>query len=281
LKSKNEKLKAGKRVKLTNAQRANIRSVLFHRFLMLKGEPGVLADILADWSAKKKKFIKAESLIRADLRAISRKSIYRQYNFKASDARVKKQHSMLVKMFNYSWERAGFDRSWPKTDGKVPLNKLMRSKVLWEVYGNCSDMVGGRMIVSTVDDISTCIDVIADELRDRNYRVCGKSEYRDYVQDPKQGYYAIHIYVEVPIGKRRGKRIGPYVPAEIQIQSLVGHAWSEVGHDTIYKGVAVPGTQIFTKGIVRTMEQLGSGLKSSDHLFGELREQVFGKKDGN
>lgn len=124
-----------------------------------------------------------------------------------------------------------------KTDISLLQKALHRGKVYKNPYDDIEDKVGVRFVVLTSDEIPFIEKIITGE-GDR-YWFWEKA--RDFVQERDSkpwefGYQSVHYVVRAKAGVQVGSDPVPLdTPCEIQIRTLLQHAFSEVTHDTIYK----------------------------------------------
>jgi ppGpp synthetase/RelA/SpoT-type nucleotidyltranferase len=138
-------------------------------------------------------------------------------------------------------------RRWPQVQDAV--NKF-------------GDLAGGRMIVRLLSDIEMVVDWLSD-----HFIINEAENLRERLKPDQFGYRSVHLIVSVdpkklppemvapslrdkhPRSRRKAIRFdsrifltrGLYqriegLKAEIQIRTIAQHAWSDVGHDLIYKG---------------------------------------------
>ncbi|HEX3671540.1 MAG TPA: RelA/SpoT domain-containing protein [Candidatus Cybelea sp.] len=110
-----------------------------------------------------------------------------------------------------------------------------RKKPYADPYGDIEDKVGVRVVLLFKDDVRTveevilaCEDWSATKARDFEEELM----LRPYEFD----YQSVHYIVRSKSGIRwNGTDIAKDVPCEVQIRTLLQHAYSELTHDTIYK----------------------------------------------
>jgi ppGpp synthetase/RelA/SpoT-type nucleotidyltranferase len=110
-----------------------------------------------------------------------------------------------------------------------------------------TDLCGGRIIVHTQAQVERISRFIEDhfEIDWANSEDIGKR-----LKTAEFGYRSVHyivtfrpgvfptadVPVKVPARLYGGKRGMPNARAEIQVRTLLQHAWADVGHDLLYKG---------------------------------------------
>jgi ppGpp synthetase/RelA/SpoT-type nucleotidyltranferase len=102
-----------------------------------------------------------------------------------------------------------------------------------------TDFAGVRVIVFTRDAVTEIVKIIQEE----GYSIREEEDVGDRVfQQGKFGYQSVHLLVE--LGDRRSlKENKPFVNllCEIQVRTILQHAWAELEHDIQYKaGIQLP-----------------------------------------
>jgi hypothetical protein len=127
---------------------------------------------------------------------------------------------------------------------------------------------GVRIITHFADDVDRVAKVVeAEFVIDRVNSIDKRA-----TMDPKQfGYLSVHYIVSLPAaraGLREYSRYSACV-AEIQIRSVLQHAWAEIEHDLGYKSAsAVP------RDTVRQFSRIAGLLEVADEGFVALRRRL-------
>lgn len=123
-------------------------------------------------------------------------------------------------------------------DSKSLIQKaLYRGKCYANPYDDIEDKVGARFVVLTSDEIPTVEKVITD-FGDKFWFW---EKARDFAEEREHkpwefGYQSVHYVVRAKAGVVfDGISVPLDIPCEIQVRTLLQHAFSEVTHDTIYK----------------------------------------------
>jgi ppGpp synthetase/RelA/SpoT-type nucleotidyltranferase len=156
--------------------------------------------------------------------------------------------------------------------------KILRKKALYTDPKNplppdplqrVTDLCGGRVIVQTSAQvlgvcrfIEQAFDIDWTNSEDVSWRLL-PTEF---------GYRSVHYIVSVNATKLKGPGIATAVPgtirnlkAEIQVRTLLEHAWADIGHDMAYKtDVHVPAN------IQRQFAVLAAVLEGADREFGRV-----------
>jgi ppGpp synthetase/RelA/SpoT-type nucleotidyltranferase len=134
--------------------------------------------------------------------------------------------------------------------------------------GDITDVVGVRVTTYFEDDVDKVAAVVEQEFEiDRE-----NSEDKRATMHPKQfGYQSVHyvaVFKDARIALAEYKRFSG-CKVEIQIRSILQHAWAEIEHDLGYKSpIAIP------KSVERRFAQLASLLESADKEFVQIRDDL-------
>lgn len=110
-----------------------------------------------------------------------------------------------------------------------------KGKAYQDPYAEITDKVGARFVVLLGRDLATveqaiveCPDWRASKDRDPEREARESPIEFQY----KAMHYVVYCLREIDAG---GQRIPPGIPCEVQVKTLLQHAYSELTHDTIYK----------------------------------------------
>lgn len=130
-------------------------------------------------------------------------------------------------------------------------------------YKDITDKVGVRFVVLLTDDIEHIKVII------QNSPLWSFSEDRDFEKEKADkpylfDYQSVHYIVKNldEIKGENGVIIPSGTPCEIQIRTLLQHAYAEVSHDSVYKCKAIPSSDI-----KRRMARTIALMESTDELF--------------
>jgi len=149
---------------------------------------------------------------------------------------------------------------------KSLASKIDRIPGKYSQLADITDVVGLRVITyfeDTVDDVAKIIE--------REFEVDqGSSDDKRQVSDPERfGYASLHYVVGVSAERVRLKEYKRFsgMKAEIQVRSVLQHAWAEIEHDLGYKiREAIP------RDYIRGFARLASLLELADVEFVRLRD---------
>ena len=134
-----------------------------------------------------------------------------------------------------------------------------------------TDLCGGRVIVQTLAQVKAVQLFI-----ERNFDAFDYDDKSSLLGEDKFGYRDMHYLVRLrkdrapTIGftKRECKIIGDHV-AEVQVRSIVQHAWADILHDRVYKAPLKLSVEAKRTGALLSAI-MEDGDRSFDHLAGEL-----------
>jgi putative GTP pyrophosphokinase len=131
-----------------------------------------------------------------------------------------------------------------------------------------TDLLGVRIITFFLDDVNEVADLVEREFIVDHNRSANRGD-----EDTQQfGYRSVHKIVSLP-PRRTG--LGEWADfdglfCEIQIRSILGHAWAEIEHDLGYKaGTGVP------SDVRRRFARLSALLELADDEFLRLRDDIY------
>ncbi len=132
-----------------------------------------------------------------------------------------------------------------------------------------TDVVGVRVITYVRDDVDAVAEVLAEQLTVTIDRDLGQ----ETAQEGRFGYASRHLLLDLD-----GSADGPAAPAlggvaQVQVRTVLQHAWAEFEHDIRYKGT-VPAEHV---GEFDRRFTLAAGLlELADREFSEIRERLRG-----
>lgn len=127
------------------------------------------------------------------------------------------------------------------------------------------DKVGTRIVVTTIDDVLKIREIITSETQFWSVRESRGIE--KHLNKPKEfDYQSLHLNL-LPTNQADGFREMPkkereYYICELQVRTLLQHAFAEVAHDTIYKGAFGADSQL-----VRILSRGMALMEATDEYF--------------
>jgi len=133
-----------------------------------------------------------------------------------------------------------------------------------------TDVLGLRVILFLASDVKKTTSIIEDNFTvDTNHSV-NKS---DELEDNKIGYRSNHYICELGAQRLKLAELKPFknIKFEIQIRTILEHAWAEIEHDRIYK---YPGD--IPSEYRRKLNLISGTLELMDKSFSELAKDLEG-----
>jgi putative GTP pyrophosphokinase len=147
-------------------------------------------------------------------------------------------------------------------------NKLSKQGVTYDQLSDITDVCGLRVITYFEDDVKKVSEILEKEFEIDEANSSDKAESLD---PDRFGYLSVHYVVSN--GEERNK-LTEYkrfdgVKAEIQVRSILQHAWAEIEHDLGYKSRdGIPRT------VRRRFSRLAGLLELADQEFRTIREEL-------
>ena len=178
------------------------------------------------------------------------------------------RHAAAIEIRNWMTERV-FDLgvavdsvSAREKDSRSARGKL-RAKRYTKPRNEMTDMIGARVVLLFETEIEKVIEYLRDALQvsERSSRIAGKE-----LPLAEFGYRSVHL-----IARFRGRTMPNYVRlgrpwVEVQVRSLLQHAWASIGHDLLYKGaLEYPAT------VKRRFFAVAGSLELFDQEFDSIR----------
>ncbi len=186
------------------------------------------------------------------LRSITRDrnsfTVAKQRRIRVEPGRVKEANRLLAKAQN------------PKYDSRIVSPE--------DIFDVITDIAGTRVTCNTTEDVRAVERAILGSRTLLHPRSVSPEKAReDYISSPKQsGYRAVHLLVEVSVPQG-----GEFceVSCEIQIRTLLQHAWGELTHEDTFKPeVKVPAL------VSALSKRLATALAVLDEIAQDLRDEL-------
>jgi ppGpp synthetase/RelA/SpoT-type nucleotidyltranferase len=112
--------------------------------------------------------------------------------------------------------------------------KLSRKNNKYESLEDITDIVGIRIITYYADDVDTIAKIIEEEF-DIDYE--NSIDKRKVLDPDRFGYLSLHYVIKLNKNRLLLTEYRKYAKckAEVQIRSILQHAWAEIEHDSGYK----------------------------------------------
>ena len=146
--------------------------------------------------------------------------------------------------------------------------KIERHSYKYRSLSEITDLVGIRIVTYYADEVDKIARLIKAHFTNDRANSIDK---RQKLAPDEFGYASLHLIVELPINAQ-GICQGAYdkiCKVEIQICSILQHAWAEIEHDLEYKNPAGTSSEIR-----RRFSRLAGLLEMADDEFRSLRDTV-------
>lgn len=133
------------------------------------------------------------------------------------------------------------------------------------------DVIGARVITFFSDDVDKVVEVLRREF-DVDERMT--TDRRASIAPDRFGYLSVHIICHLSAGRRDAPEWRNYreVPIEIQVRSILQHAWAEIEHDLGYKDKQGIRRDVVPPEIVRPFSILAGLFELADQELVRIRD---------
>lgn len=132
-----------------------------------------------------------------------------------------------------SYRAKAIDSLHRKLDKRDAETGSKRYMVVDDIYRDIVDLAGVRVALYFPGDIDVVSKIISElffEIQSKTFPSAHVNDAEEVYQKRFDGYHAKHYRVKLGDDSRYSE-----APVEIQIASVLMHAWSEVEHDLVYK----------------------------------------------
>ena len=185
---------------------------------------------------------------------------------------VKMEYDYLAQTHNYSEVQMISSRIKEMDSIANKLEKNGLDFTVENIEKRIHDVVGARIICLTLTDVKVFIELLTNSLNKTEGFVLENC--KDYISNPKEsGYQSYHFRILVPVTFSNETY---KVPAEIQIRTLLMHAWAELEHKMGYK----PSEEIVgTRNIVKAQfNALAANIEATDTMVANITGDSKQKK---
>ena len=148
------------------------------------------------------------------------------------------------------------------------IAKLGKAEGRYNRIAEITDLAGVRIITYFADDVDRAAEVVRREFA---VDAANSLDRRDLLDPERFGYLSLHYVVTLPPGRLAFPEYKRYtgLKAEIQIRSILQHAWAEIEHDLGYKtALGVP------RDVRRQFLRLAGLLEIGDKEFASIRDAL-------
>lgn len=162
------------------------------------------------------------------------------------------------------------DLSYHKIESRVKDSKTLHEKIQrksdkYSKLNEITDLVGIRIITFYEDEVDKIADIIEKEfIKDTDNSIDKR-----VLENDKFGYRSLHYVVSLSQERKKLTEYSRFfdLKIEIQIRSILQHAWAEIEHDIGYKGeFEIP------KEFKRDFYRVAALLETSDLEFLRIRD---------
>jgi ppGpp synthetase/RelA/SpoT-type nucleotidyltranferase len=141
-------------------------------------------------------------------------------------------------------------------------------RVFTDPLSEITDQIGVRVIAYVHDDVQAVVDLLSDQVHVHEDRDMG----RETAEDGRFGYASRHLLISLDDAANVPSRERPTgYRAQVQIRTVLQHAWAEFHHDIRYKGV-VPPEQV--NDLDRRFTLAAGLLELADQQFAVIRDRL-------
>ncbi len=152
-----------------------------------------------------------------------------------------------------------------KTENSL-AGKLELKGAKYKSLADITDIVGLRIITFYLDDVDVVASIV-ERLFDIDWE--NTVDKRRLHALDSFGYQSLHYICHMPRNNEQTGGLPPTFRFEIQMRTLLQHAWSNMNHDTGYKsGVEIP------REYIRNMSRLAGMLELADEQFSRIRSEL-------
>jgi putative GTP pyrophosphokinase len=148
------------------------------------------------------------------------------------------------------------------------VEKLGKQDKGYSALSDVTDLAGVRIITYFSDDVDEIADIIEAEFDIEAEQSIDK---RAALDPDRFGYLSLHYICRMPERRLRLREYAPYagMVCEIQVRSILQHAWAEIEHDLGYKT-----RQAVPRPIRRRFSRLAALLETADDEFIGIRDSL-------
>ncbi|QDM00764.1 GTP pyrophosphokinase [Aliarcobacter butzleri] len=149
------------------------------------------------------------------------------------------------------------------------LKKKIESKEKYEDLEQITDIIGCRIITYFESDLEDIIKIIKKEFDVDEKNSIDKKE---ILEHDRFGYLSYHIICKINKNRKKLIEYKKYINIkfEIQIRTVLQHAWAEIEHDIGYKSnIEVP------KQFRRRFSRIAGLLELVDDEFSKIKKEIF------
>ncbi len=159
------------------------------------------------------------------------------------------------------------------------VSKVLYRKSYKEPIKDTTDKVGTRIVLLNMDDVRIVSDFIEKQCRSF-WVVVNKAQDIDEIREhhPEEFGYQSNHYIVKPIPGKYPDTLCDLLTCEIQVRTLLQHAYAETSHDTVYKK-GHNGSPIVLRSLAVTMAFLETADEKIEKIYKESQSMITPKTD--
>lgn len=208
---------------------------------------------------------------------MSKVNILKKYN-ENQDLYNNLKDKLIVLIKELLLEKVNYHHIYSRVKEKNSLEKKIDTKAgKYSIIDDITDVVGCRIISYFEDDVEKIVNIIRKEFDiDEENSVNKKA----ILESDKFGYLSYHLVCKISSNRLLLPEYEKYkdIKFEIQIRSILQHAWAEIEHDIGYKSsVGIP------KELKRKFSRIAGLLETADENFCEIKKaiEIYEERIGN
>ena len=199
---------------------------------------------------------------------MSKTNILKKYN-ENQDLYNNLKDKLIVLIKELLLEKVNYHHIYSRVKEKNSLEKKIDTKAgKYSIIDDITDVVGCRIISYFEDDVEKIVSIIKNEFDiDEENSVNKKA----MLESNKFGYLSYHLICKISPNRLLLPEYEKYkdIKFEIQIRSILQHAWAEIEHDIGYKSSsAIP------KELRRKFSRIAGLLETADENFCEIKKSI-------
>ena len=157
-------------------------------------------------------------------------------------------------------------------ESRVKNRKSLDAKIIkkgkYKSINDITDIIGVRIISHYANDVDRIAKIVEEEFLVDSKNSIDK---RATLEPDRFGYLSLHYIVNLNDKRTRLREYVPYknIKAEIQIRSILQHAWAEIEHDIGYKS-----SNGLPNEVRRYFSRLAGLLELADDEFIKIRKSI-------
>lgn len=162
-------------------------------------------------------------------------------------------------------------------ESRVKNRKSLDAKIVkkdkYKSIDDITDIVGVRIISHYANDVDKIAEIVEEEfLVDKENSI----DKRATLEPDRFGYLSLHYIITLNDKRTKLKEYAPYkkIKAEIQIRSILQHAWAEIEHDIGYKS-----SNGLPNEVRRYFSRLAGLLELADDEFVKIRKSITARQE--